>query len=465
VTVPPSRGRLDRFDERVGSFVYTPNYNGADAAMGRWDGTDRFVYTIYVGGAAASSAGVTIGTRYDGYTYFIDPEGDPGDAVTAGRGGLLLAGGSDRRRRPGGAGTPWLEEAFLWLIGHANGDAAWDDARTPAENRARGGDALVLRASPLLYNDTALLIREVAERSKRPLNSVETLVFDPTDLRAARLAADGQVGNAVAKLRAAEAVFFGGGDQFVYFAVWSGTGLLGALDEKLRSGRAVVGGSSAGMHVLGGLSYVNEPDPYARPNQAVGLNGLTSARAVGDPAGVPMTLRDGFVTTGWARDLRVLTDTHFGQRQTDEEIPANLRGRMGRIVAFLARLKAGQPDATFRGLAADEATAVLVEATGDRKGQGTVVGKGSAYLLETPEQPPRTPSATGPNGPPVPLAFGPLRVYKLDGREAVEPAVLNFDFAVWRPIVGGVPYAIAAEGGSLTNLTDPARDVYNNPKR
>jgi len=465
VTVPPRRGRLDRFDERLGSFVYTPNYNGADTATRRWDGTDRFVYTIYVGGEAVSSAGVTIGTRYDGYTYFIDPEGDPGDAATAGRGGLFLAGGSDRRRRPGGAGTPWLEQAFLWLIGHANGDAAWDDARTPAENRARGGDALVLRASHLLYDDTALLIRDVAEGSKRPLNSVETLVFDPADLRAARLAADGRVGTAVEKLRAAEAVFFGGGDQFVYFAVWSGTGLLGALDEKLRSGRAVVGGSSAGMHVLGGLSYVNEPDPYTKPNQAMGLNGLTSARAVADPAGVPMTLRDGFVTTGWARDLRVLTDTHFGQRQTDEEIPPNLRGRMGRMAAFLARLKAGQPDATFRGLAADEATAVLVEATGDRKGQGTVVGKGSAYLLETPEQPPRPSHGTGPNGRAVPLAFGPLRVYKLDGREAVEPAALKFDFAAWRPVVGGVPYAIAAEGGSLTNLTDPALDVYNNPKR
>jgi hypothetical protein len=178
-----------------------------------------------------------------------------------------------------------------------------------------------------------------------------------------------------------------------------------------------------------------------------------------------MTLRDGFVTTGWARDLRVLTDTHFGQRQTGEEVPANLRGRMGRMVAFLARLKAGQPDATFRGLAADEATAVLVEAAGDRKGQGTVVGKGSAYLLETPEQPPRPSQGTVPNGRAGPLAFGPLRVYKLDGREAIEPAALNFDFAAWRPVVGGVPYAIAAEGGSLTNLTDPARDVYNNPKR
>ena len=395
VTVPPRCGRLDRFDERVGSFVYTPNYNGADAATRRWDGTDRFVYTIYVGGEAASSASVTIGTRYDGYTYFIDPEGDPGDAATAGRGGLLLAGGSDRMRRPGGARTPWLEEAFLWMIGHANGDAAWDQARTPAENRARGGDALVLRASPYLSDETALLIRDVAERNQRPLNSVETLVFDPTDLRAARLAADGRVGTAVAKLREAEAVFFGGGDQFVYFAIWGGTGFLGTLDEKLRSGRTVVGGSSAGMHVLGGLSYLNEPNPYARPNQAEGLGGLTSVRAIGDPAGVPMTLRDGFVTSGWARDLRVLTDTHFGQRQTGEEVPANLRGRMGRLVAFLARLKTGQPDATFRGLAADEATAVLVEATGDRKGQGTVVGKGSAYLLTTPEQPPRPPSGHG----------------------------------------------------------------------
>jgi cyanophycinase-like exopeptidase len=269
----------------------------------------------------------------------------------------------------------------------------------------------------------------------------------------------------LAKLRGAEAVFFGGGDQFVYFEVWSGTQLLGALDEKLRTGRGVVGGSSAGIHVLGGVSYLNEPNPYARPNQAMGLGGLTSARAMGDPAGVPMTLREGFVTTGWPQDLRVLTDTHFGQRQTGEEVPANLRGRMGRLVAFLARLKAGQPDATFRGLAADEATAVLVEATGDRKGQGTVVGKGSAYLLTAPQQPPEIPSGTNPSGRSVRMSFGPLHVYKLDGRDAVEPSALNFDFAAWRPLVGGASYAIAAEGGSLTNLNDPALDVYNNPKR
>jgi cyanophycinase-like exopeptidase len=467
VTQPPRCGRLDRFDERVGSFVYTPNYDGADRTTRRWEGTDRFGYTIFVGGAAASSASVTIATRYDGYTYFLDPAGDPGDTATASRGGLLLVGGSDRMRRTDGARTPWLEDAFLWMIGHANGDAAWDPARTPAENRARGADALVLRASPYLNDDSALLIRDVAERNQRPLNSVETLVFDPTDLRTARLAAEGRVGAAVAKLREAEAVFFGGGDQFVYFAIWGGTKFLGTLDDKLRSGRAVVGGSSAGMHVLGGLSYLNEPNPYARPNQAEGLGGLSSVRAIGDPAGLPITLRDGFVTSGWARDLRVLTDTHFGQRQTGAEVPANLRGRMGRLVAFLVRLKAGQPDATFRGLAADEATAVLVEATGELKDQGTVVGKGSAYLLTTPEQPPRLPPSggTSSNSGPGTLAFGPLQVYRLDARATVEPAALKFDFAAWRPIVGGMSYQIAVEAGSLTNLTDPARDVYNNLKR
>ena len=106
VTVPPRCGRLDRFDERVGSFVYTPNYDGTDPATRRWDGTDRFVYTIYVGGEAASSASVTIGTRYDGYTYFLDPAGDPADVATAGRGGLFLAGGSDRMRRQTGPKRP-----------------------------------------------------------------------------------------------------------------------------------------------------------------------------------------------------------------------------------------------------------------------------------------------------------------------------------------------------------------------
>jgi hypothetical protein len=61
------------------------------------------------------------------------------------------------------------------------------------------------------------------------------------------------------------------------------------------------------------------------------------------------------------------------------------------------------------------------------------------------------------------LAFGPLQVYKLPAGETVDPAALKFDFAAWRPVAGGVSYTIAAEGGSLTNLTDPARDVYNNP--
>ena len=64
-----------------------------------------------------------------------------------------------------------------------------------------------------------------------------------------------------------------------------------------------------------------------------------------------------------------------------------------------------------------------------------------------------------------PIPQKPLQVYKLDGREAVDPAALNFDFVAWRPVVGGGSYAIAAEGGSLTNLTNPARDVYNNQKR
>jgi hypothetical protein len=219
------------------------------------------------------------------------------------------------------------------------------------------------------------------------------------------------------------------------------------------------------MHVLGGLAYLNEPNPFARPNQVDGLPGLTSTRAFSDPAGLPITLREGLVSTEWARELHVLTDTHFGQRQVGEEVPVGLRGRMGRLVAFLARLKSGQPDATFRGLGADEATAVLVETTGDRKGRGTVVGKGSAYLLTTPDQPPRRLGATERDGRPVPLAFGPLKVYRLDGRTTVDPATVEFDFARWRPIVGEVVYEIAAEGGTLTNLTDPARDVYNNPLR
>lgn len=468
ITSPPARGEVSRLNERIGSFVYTPNYNGAMPGMRPWTGTDYFEYTLSVAGKAESKARVTIGTRYDGYTYFLDPDGDPADRVTPSAGGFFLAGGSDWRRKSDGTNRPWLEGAFTWLIQHANGNATWDDTKTPAENDQRGGDVLVMRASPLLGNDAAFLIRDVAARNHLPLNSIETIVFDPADVRTARQAANGHVGTLLKSLREAEAIYFGGGDQFIYHTVWGGTATLQVLNQRIQSGKAVLGGTSAGMHVMSGLSYVNNPNPLAPPNVAEGLAGVTSFQAIRDPGRPDINVRPGFVEEGWLKDQHVLTDTHFGQRQTGSELPVNLRGRMGRLVTMLARQKAKDPQATFHGLGADEATAVLVEAD---SGEGTVVGQGAAYLLTTPEQAPARLDRTAANGgKPRSLLFAPLSVIKLPGRPTFEPNALRFDFMKWRPIVGGVAYKIGADEavpgeGGMSNLTDATRDVYDNPKR
>jgi cyanophycinase len=227
----------------------------------------------------------------------------------------LLGGGED------------LDEAFVWLCG-----------------RAHGGDLLVLRSSGTdAYNP---YIQKLCH-----LNSVATIVIG------SREAANDPF--VAAKIREAHAIFISGGDQSTYINFWMGTPVQAELNKAIECG-VPVGGTSAGLAVLGEWAYTAQGD---KPND----KDLDSKTALTDPFHPRVTLVKGFLTIPILKG--VITDTHFATRD-----------RMGRLLVFLARLNVN--DAKIRGIGVEQTGAVLLEPNGE----ATVVGHGSAYFIEPLKQ-------------------------------------------------------------------------------
>ena len=246
--------------------------------------------------------------------------GNKGDAqVAPAEGFALMGGGAD------------LDEAFRWLC-----------------DRAHGGDFLILRATG--SDDYNPYVQKLCH-----LNSVATLILPN------RAAANEP--EVAAIIRHAGALFISGGDQANYINFWMNTPVQAALNESI--GRGVpIGGTSAGLAVLGEYAYSAQGDKPDDPN----LDGKT---ALLNPLHPRITLVRGFLDVPLLKGI--ITDTHFARRD-----------RMGRLLAFLARLnepdarRGSGPETKIRGLGVEEKAAVLLEPDG----KATVVGKGSAYLIE-----------------------------------------------------------------------------------
>lgn len=241
-------------------------------------------------------------------------------AATSRAGYALMGGGTD------------LDEAFRFLCEHAG-----------------GGDLLVLRATG--GDDYNPYIQKLCK-----LNSVATLVIPD---RAAAL--DPFVAQAIGH---ASALFISGGDQASYINFWWRTPVQEAINNAIRRG-VPIGGTSAGLAVLGECAYTAQGDKPDDPN-------LDSKTALADPYGPRVTLNDHFLSIPILKGI--ITDTHFAKRN-----------RMGRLLVFLARenepdgkpLPRGEP--RIRGIGVEQAAAVLVEPDGT----ATVVGHGSAYFVDT----------------------------------------------------------------------------------
>ena len=184
----------------------------------------------------------------------------------------------------------------------AGGGTDNDDAMTWMLNRAGGGDVVVIRASNSDgYNNYFFSELGVT------INSVETIRFNSVDA-----ATDPYV---LERLEQAELLFIAGGDQYDYYQYWKDTPIENAINFLINQKRITVGGTSAGMAILGN-AYYTPPGGSAKSEEVLvdpfhpNLDILGNADFINQPL-----LQN------------VITDTHYDQRD-----------RNGRHVVFLARL-------------------------------------------------------------------------------------------------------------------------------
>jgi len=213
-----------------------------------------------------------------------------------------------------------------------------DNAMRWLLQKANGGDVVVLRSTGSAgYNNYLYSQLGVS------VNSVETLVIT---------SAAGAINPYVLdKVANAEMIWFAGGNQWNYVSYFKDNAMEDLLNNHVNVKRAPIGGTSAGMAILGGYYFSAQ-------------NGsVTSAQALNNPYHPNVTI-GGFTGTPQRDFLRVpflgnvITDTHYDNPD-----------RKGRHVTFMARIMKDYSPTAY-GIASNEYVAVCVGADGIAKVYG-----------------------------------------------------------------------------------------------
>jgi cyanophycinase-like exopeptidase len=267
---------------------------------------------------------------------------------------------------------------------------------------AGGGDFVVIRASGTDdYNDYIFDLCQC--------DSVETIVFEGR-----QAASDPFV---IETLRNAEALFIAGGDQSKYVRYWQNTPVQDAVNY-LAAKPAPIGGTSAGMAVLGEFVY------------SAMTESVTTESGLGDPFNVDLTLARDFLDLPWMENI--ITDQHLQERH-----------RIGRTIAFLARLVEDGWTEQARAIAADRETAVHIE---PETGKAVVFATADhetphAYFMRTTGDPEQCIAGQ-------PLTYRNIEVYRIGPGG-------TFDIGKWQG-EGGISYVLGAEDGNLISSRDSA---------
>jgi cyanophycinase len=265
--------------------------------------------------------------------------------------------------------------------------------------RSGGGDFVVLRSTGTdAYNEYIYELGGV--------NSVQTLLIDST--------ADANNACVVETIRNAGGVFMAGGNQADYINYFKGQGVGNALNYLIGTKRAPVGGTSAGMAILG---------QYYHPGGAA-----DNTTVLQNPTAI--VVNNAFLTNSVMANI--VTDTHFTQRN-----------RQPRLATFMASsiYKYGVGWASMSGIGTDEGTAVAIDANGAAKVYGTgnalfVRGTNSAEVLQ-------------PSSPLTWYRAGQaLRVYKVPGTAS---GTNTFNLLNWTGTGGSTGYWSANNGSWVMN--------------
>jgi cyanophycinase len=296
------------------------------------------LFGVLIAAAASISLPARAARAADAPAYRYFRIGNPQNIHATARAGYALIGGGED-----------LDQAFVWLC-----------------QRSGGGDFLVVRASGTdAYNPYV--------RSLCHVNSMATLIIPTRDATNDPFVAQ--------TIRAASAIFIAGGDQANYINFWRGTPVQRALNEAIRRG-IPVGGTSAGLTVLGEFAYTAQNDGPDGPN-------LNSAPALANPYDPQVVIVRDFLQIPALHG--VITDSHF-----------HARDRLGRLVVFMARILQSGDAKRIHAIGIDQHTALLL----DPDGNGMVAGSGAVYFFEAARQP-------GACRPGVPLTFTGVSVRKL----------------------------------------------------
>jgi cyanophycinase len=273
------------------------------------------------------------------------------------------------------------------------GGAQQDPAFRFLCERANGGDFLTLRANT--EDDYAKQVNGEI-KALCPLNSASTIVFADRE--------DSDDPKLLLIIEQAEAIYFAGGDQSNYVRFWQDTPVQDALNRHIAAGKPI-GGSSAGLAILGEFSFASIIDTIHSPE------------ALADPYGNKVTISRDFLRIPLLGGA--ITDTHFAKRD-----------RMGRLVVFLARILQDGWATQVRAIAVEENAAVLLEPDGSAK----VIGVGPAYFIEAR------------NPPEICRRKTPLRFRGVAVHRALAGA--SFNVKTWRG-ENGDDYQLSAENGEL----------------
>lgn len=344
-----------------------------------------------------------------GYTSYFT--GNPTNISTTTEYGVCMMGGATEH-----------DNAMRWLL-----------------QKAGGGDVVVLRSSGSDgYNDYLYSELGVA------VNSVETLV-----ITSVAGATNPYVLNKVAN---AEMIWFAGGDQYNYVSYFRNNALEDLLNQHINVKQAPIGGTSAGMAILGNYYFSAQH------------GSVTTAEALANPYNDYMTIGYGdFLSVPFLANA--ITDTHYDNPD-----------RRGRHSAFLARMKTLSPN--VYGIACNEYVAVCIGTDGKAHVYGDYPNYPEfAYFLQDNCENPSNPETLQPN---TPLTWNfagqAIKAYKVPG---TMDGAHYFDVNIWEngigsggswenwSVVNGVFTAVAGTASNCVLANDSFDEqnvaVYPNP--
>jgi cyanophycinase-like exopeptidase len=209
-------------------------------------------------------------------------------------------------------GGPDVDQAFRWMIQKAG------------ISQPIGGRLVVIRTTgdgaynPYIYYSNKRSSTKPSDvvdgwvgGASLGLTSVETLVIPSVE------AAKNSTVNAI--VANANAVWIAGGDQSTYIRFWKGTPLEATL-KNLMANNVPIGGTSAGLAVMGGFDY---SALNASATSPLSLQNPYYSDITFDPS--PLSTQGGFIAPEAFKD--VIFDSHLDSRD-----------RMGRLVTFVSRL-------------------------------------------------------------------------------------------------------------------------------